>query len=508
MSARRGLLVLCVAGIALGSGCASSPWTAATSSGTITATQGPVGTAQGGQPAAPGRPAGGPGTVQPVPQVDPRAVDELVAQVAAAERLDSAGREQLARDLRQTDPALWPAFVQQFRAGIAYRQQRDRAAAGGLASQPASAPTVPPKVPVVPTAAEHESRLTEAALSQKVPLRGVEAAQPRAAVEPKARDEARIEKPPAFEQLIRERAAEQATVWPEAGTFVKRALAESTPPGPPGTAGTQLGDCPDFRAAKMGLSPLGATGRVVAAGYEAPIQANWREHLAGAVTALQSEVRDAPQSAAGVELQARLRMLYLLADRREDALRPIPSAPPAVQEFWSQELYGLATWLDSQRVSDPSRRAGQSKPPLAAAVHRLEELAPLVVRNLAFITEVQSYGIYKPFGKSEFTPGQELLLYAEVENFRSEDTPKGFHTVLQGSYQIFDSRGQRVAGQELNTVEEYCRNPRRDFFLAYRLSLPKRIYAGKHTLQLSLVDQKSQKIGQASIEFSVKEGGE
>ena len=179
-----------------------------------------------------------------------------------------------------------------------------------------------------------------------------------------------------------------------------------------------------------------------------------------------------------------------------------------MQEFWSQELYGLATWLDSQRVSDPSRRAGQSKPPLAAAVHRLEELAPLVVLNLAFITEVQSYGIYKPFGKSEFTPGQELLLYAEVENFRSEDTPKGFHTVLQGSYQVFDSRGQRVAGQELNTVEEYCRNPRRDFFLAYRLSLPKRIYAGKHTLQLSLVDQKSQKIGQATIEFSVKEGAE
>jgi hypothetical protein len=201
-------------------------------------------------------------------------------------------------------------------------------------------------------------------------------------------------------------------------------------------------------------------------------------------------------------------MLYLLADRREDALRPIPSAPPAVQEFWSQELYGLATWLDSRRVSDPSRRAGESKPALAGAVHRLGELAPLVVRSLTFITEVKSYGVYKPFAKNEFTPGQELLLYAEVEDFKSEDTPKGFHTVLQGSYQIFDGRGQRVASHELNTVEEYCRNARRDFYIPYNLTLPKRIYAGKHTLQLTLVDQKSQKIGQASVEFGVKDGAE
>jgi hypothetical protein len=247
---------------------------------------------------------------------------------------------------------------------------------------------------------------------------------------------------------------------------------------------------------------------VTAAARDAPVQEDWRKGLAMSISNLESELRDAPQSTPGVDLQARLRMLYLLADRREDALRSIPCASPTVQEFWSQELFGLATWLDSQRVSDLSRRAGQSQPSLAAAVHRLGEMGPLVVRNLAFITDVQSYGIYKPVAKDEFTPGQEVLLYAEVENFKSEETPKGFHTVLQASYQVFDNRGQRVAGQDLNAVEEHCRNPRRDFFLAYRLSLPKRIYAGKHVLQLTLVDQKSQKIGQASIEFNVKDGSQ
>ena len=68
-----------------------------------------------------------------------------------------------------------------------------------------------------------------------------------------------------------------------------------------------------------------------------------------------------------------------------------------------------------------------------------------MVRNLAFCTEVQSYGCVKPFKAYEFAPGQEVLLYAEVENFTSEATPKGYHTALRSSYQVLDGRGQRVA---------------------------------------------------------------
>ena len=45
------------------------------------------------------------------------------------------------------------------------------------------------------------------------------------------------------------------------------------------------------------------------------------------------------------------------------------------------------------------------------------------------------------------------------------------------------------------TTEEYCQSPRRDFFIGYHLRLPKRIYNGKHTLQLTIEDLKSHKVG-------------
>ncbi len=176
-----------------------------------------------------------------------------------------------------------------------------------------------------------------------------------------------------------------------------------------------------------------------------------------------------------------------------------------MQEFWSKELYGLAMLLDSQATSADTPRSAESKQVLGEALSRLGETAPLVVRNLAFCTGVQSYGCYTSFKKNEFTPEQEVLLYAELDNYAIESMAKGFHTALKSSYQIFDASGHRVVEQTSATTEEYCQNPRRDYFLIFNLHMPKRINPGKYTLQLTIEDVKSQKVGQSSIEFAIKE---
>jgi hypothetical protein len=113
--------------------------------------------------------------------------------------------------------------------------------------------------------------------------------------------------------------------------------------------------------------------------------------------------------------------------------------------------------------------------------------------------------VYQKFGESTFKANQPLILYAEVDNFKSEETSKGFHTALRSSYQIIDAQGRRVAENDLALTEEHCRNRRRDYFIRYFLSVPERIYEGKYTLQLTIVDTLSQKIGQASIDFTVGE---
>ena len=137
----------------------------------------------------------------------------------------------------------------------------------------------------------------------------------------------------------------------------------------------------------------------------------------------------------------------------------------------------------------------------------LGEAAPLEVRGMAFGTKLDSYGCYEAFPSNEFSPGQDVLLYAEVENFSPESTAKGFHTSLRSSCSIFDSVGRRVDNHDFTTTEEYCRNRRRDYFIGYHLRLPDHLSPGSYMLKLTVEDLRSKKVGESSIDFSIKKAG-
>jgi hypothetical protein len=156
------------------------------------------------------------------------------------------------------------------------------------------------------------------------------------------------------------------------------------------------------------------------------------------------------------------------------------------------------------QVSYTAPMADGSRQPAAEPVAKPAEAVPLAVRHLAFCTEVQSYGCTKRFAGYDFRPNQEVLLYAEVDDFVSEPTADGYHTTLMSRYQIVDEHDRPVAEQTFAATEDLCQNQRRDFFIGYHLHWPKDIAPGKYALRLSIEDLKGQRTGQASIEFSIK----
>ncbi len=410
-------------------------------------------------------------------------IEELLDQLAQIEDLDPLARQRLADDLRQTDPALRPAVIQAFRAALSYRRQQEE----GLRQGETDRPTHSALVSDAPAANGSRSRVQ--AESSASPQRGHGPHAPAGSALP-----ARPADDLAAKDAAQAHSGGEAPEPPGVQSAGQRLGGSAAGAAQRGTS-SQAGDRREGDARHSHIEPASYTeGR-----------SDWQEQLAGALAALEAELRQAPASPELADKHARLRLLALVAGQREEALRPIPAVPPAVQDFWRQELYGLALWLDAQRQEDPARRAGEARQQLADALVPLGWMAPLVLRNLAFITQVQSYGDYKPFAQYVFAPEQEVLLYVEIENFASEQSPKGYHTVLEASYRIFDSRNQQVAEKQLGTTEEYCRNPRRDFFVVYHLRMPKRIYTGRHTLQLTVVDQKSKKVGQASVEFTIQE---
>ena len=391
----------------------------------------------------------------------------LLSELQAAGALDSAAQQELLSDLKQTDPALWPQLIRQFRLAMSYRQR--------TADPPATATNADGD----PLAAAVQKSL------QRSP--------PSPIAKSESNESNRKSTPATSTAQIQTNEADHS-VQPATTVDVVSSSPRTTP-------------VPNS-ASRAPLHPsvhsVSSVANTVASPTKPADPDGWQTRLTELILALESPASQTQSGPAEIDRQIRLRMLYLIAGRRDDALRPIAGLPADQQDFWTKELYGLATYLDAQRPADPEKRATEAALHLQQAAGQLGQLASPVVRNLAFCKEVTSFGVFKRFASNEFKPGEEVLLYCEVENLKSQSTEQGYHTAIKSSYLIFDARGQRIAEQDFPASDDFCANPRRDFFIPYFIALPKRLSSGSYTLQLTIEDSQTSKVGQSSIEFSVK----
>ena len=203
--------------------------------------------------------------------------------------------------------------------------------------------------------------------------------------------------------------------------------------------------------------------------------------------------------------QVHLRLLYLMAQRQEQALTAIPGLEPAEQEYWQQVCWAASNSLDAEQFPSLRDRAAHSIAPLNTALRRLREQSDLAIKNIAFCEQISYFGNYQKFARDEFTPGQEVLLYAEIENFNTEQTADGEHrTLLRSVIDIIGSNGEARRFKTFPVTEDRCRNPRRDYFHNYQFAIPDRLPLGPHTLKLTVVDDLSGKQASYSLSFLVK----
>ncbi len=203
--------------------------------------------------------------------------------------------------------------------------------------------------------------------------------------------------------------------------------------------------------------------------------------------------------------QVHLRLLYLIVQRPEQALTAIPGLEAAEQEYWQQLCWAASNSLDAEQFPLPRDRASQAIAPLNTALRRLREQADLSIKNTAFCEQISYFGNYQKFARDEFTPGQEVLLYAEIENFNTEQTADGEHrTLLRSVIDILGANGQTRWHKTFAATEDRCRNPRRDYFHNYQFVIPDRLPLGPHTLKLTVVDDLSGKQASYSLRFLVK----
>lgn len=199
------------------------------------------------------------------------------------------------------------------------------------------------------------------------------------------------------------------------------------------------------------------------------------------------------------------RYLLVLSGDPDSAVLAMEGLTKPEQEFLRHNLLAIWKMTDPDGHPVASRRFAAALTPYRTATRHLAEATEqLDVQSLAFCNEIVSYGQVKRFPTTRFDPGQKVILYCEIDNFVAEKTAEGYETELQGSYEIFDAQGTKVAGQVLPTDRQRCDHYLRDYFIAYQMHLPAQLAAGKYRLELTMECAKGKKYGQGSLPLEIK----
>lgn len=301
--------------------------------------------------------------------------------------------------------------------------------------------------------------------------------------------------------------ASDAKTAPAVSTAVAKV---SSPPSLPTPAESQV--VPASAVNSLPVNNLSAStslpslpGTTLAASATAP-SANWRQNAAQAIESLEKQIAETPSTDESLRLsqELTLRMLYVAQRRLEDAVRPIDSLSESEQEFVRHQMVALFEASNPDAMPVRSRHWSLVMNSQREATNHLAAASNLEVKSVAFCTEVERYGVITKFPKTHFQADQEVLLYCEVDNVAAAKVRDGFETQLQGSYEIIDSQGRKIADQLLPMEPDICQNHRRDYFIVYKIYMPQQIATGNYQLKLTIEDMKAQKFGQGQVDFQIK----
>lgn len=396
--------------------------------------------------------------VGPAPEVSQQAAMQQIAPLLA--RLSTADAQLHAEVLDQlaaAEPSLWSLTVQRALNTLEYRQQ--------LSGKPAT-PAMSPSPTAAPQAAAFAAAPT-------TPPAAASAATPATPVH----------LPPTTPPAAPDTNVVQvsATVEPTASASLPRAVNE-------------LGNNPET----IGNPHFGAKTD----GPEtAPL--SWREHLEAAIAQLEDDSQDSPRTTDEAHEQVRLQLLQLVAGETEQAALGTPGLSASEQGYWSNQIYALATLLSDKSGSDRLARADAASRHQSEASAKLREFSSLRVRNFVTCQEVYGFGAYEPRAEARYTPGDQVILYAEIDNYQSDASEEGYRTTIASSYRLVGLDHNEIVGGDFPLVDDLCLTRRRDFHIQYGVTLPSGLTPGDYRLELTVKDRLGDKIGHDQLMLTV-----
>lgn len=210
-----------------------------------------------------------------------------------------------------------------------------------------------------------------------------------------------------------------------------------------------------------------------------------------------------------LEDQFRLRMLYLVDSRDDDALAPTPGMNEELAEIMQAHFRALAA-ARSETGRDAAQWANRQLESLEDLRELVRSRADLLVPKVVLCTSIDGYGLYEPIEPLEFPAGRRsrAVLYIEVDNYKSEKIESGpqqgmYRTVLTTRQSLLNADGKELWSHTDKNIEDVARERRRDFFLSSQVPVPDVLAVGEYVLKVEVEDVLAGKINSNSVKFNI-----
>ena len=176
-----------------------------------------------------------------------------------------------------------------------------------------------------------------------------------------------------------------------------------------------------------------------------------------------------------------------------------PDLDPDLGQREADGVRAVLRALDDAPGESPRR--GQD---VRSAVVVLEDKAPLEIVDLRACSKVDGFGDFEAFEPPVRKAGQEIVLYCEVDGLRFEQTSAGFRTRIAAQLEILpEGGGPPIQARSLSTAEETCRRRRRDYYVAYKLVLPRPLAPGDYRIRLTAKDLTADRSATREVAFAI-----
>jgi hypothetical protein len=141
---------------------------------------------------------------------------------------------------------------------------------------------------------------------------------------------------------------------------------------------------------------------------------------------------------------------------------------------------------------------------IPSAVPPTADLETLGIGKLRLCRKVHGFGSVEPLLESEVKAGQRMLVYCEMTGMSYEAKDASFVSRLSSKIEIIAAgSGAVVWTRELGPAEDVCGSRRHDFYVNYRVDLPKTLPPGSYHLRLTQTDLVANRTTSGELPFDI-----